>query len=98
MTTKSVGIRELKDHLSAYLRDVRSGSRVIVFDRDEMIAELQQPSKIVSNAFGNPLLLEWANKGLIALPKQEKKQKCPPSPLRVAEGTAKRLINEDRGQ
>lgn len=36
-----VGIRELKAHLSHYVRLVREGSRVIVTDRGEEVAELR---------------------------------------------------------
>ncbi len=36
-----VGIRELKAHLSHYVRLVREGGRVIVTDRGEEVAELR---------------------------------------------------------
>jgi len=34
---KTVGIRELKDHLSEYLRRVRGGESVLVTDRGEVV-------------------------------------------------------------
>ena len=37
---KSVGLRELKNNLSEYVRDVRSGESVLVTDRGEVVAEL----------------------------------------------------------
>jgi prevent-host-death family protein len=35
---KSVGIRELKRSISAYLRDVQSGERILVTDRKKPLA------------------------------------------------------------
>ena len=43
---KSVGIKALKDKLSAYLKLVRAGEIVLVTDRDEVIAEIRRPSSI----------------------------------------------------
>jgi antitoxin (DNA-binding transcriptional repressor) of toxin-antitoxin stability system len=40
-TMRTVRIGELKNHLSRYLRVVRSGTRVVVMDRDTPIAELR---------------------------------------------------------
>ena len=37
---KTVGVRELKNRLSEYLREVRSGESVLITDRGEVIAEL----------------------------------------------------------
>ena len=39
----SVGIRELKNRLSEYLRMVRRGEEISVTDRGEAVAELRQP-------------------------------------------------------
>jgi prevent-host-death family protein len=39
----AVGIRELKSHLSHYLRLVQSGERVVVTDRGHEIAVIEQP-------------------------------------------------------
>ncbi len=40
---RAVGIRELKDHLSEYVRIANSGEVVLVTDRDRVVAELVQP-------------------------------------------------------
>ena len=40
---KAVGIKALKNNLSKYLREVRSGETVWVTDRDEVIAEIHRP-------------------------------------------------------
>lgn len=41
----SVGIRELKNHLSAFLNRVRSGERLVVTDRGRTIAIISPPPK-----------------------------------------------------
>ena len=41
---KAVAIKELKNRLSAYLREVRSGEIVLVTDRGRVVAELRKPS------------------------------------------------------
>jgi len=40
---KKVGLRELKNRLSAYIREVRSGKTVLVTDRGAVVAELIPP-------------------------------------------------------
>ena len=40
---KTVGIRELKNRLSEYLRTVRSGESVLITDRGEIVAEFSPP-------------------------------------------------------
>ena len=44
---KTVGIRELKNRLSEYLREVRSGERVLVSDRGLIVAELREANAVV---------------------------------------------------
>ena len=41
---KTVGIRELKNQLSRYLRFVKNGEVVVITDRNEVIAEIRKPS------------------------------------------------------
>ena len=41
---KTVGIKELKNNLSAYLREVRRGVRVFVSDRNRIVAKLHEPT------------------------------------------------------
>jgi prevent-host-death family protein len=42
---KSVGVRELKNRLSEYLREVRSGEAVLVTDRGDVVAEIVPPGQ-----------------------------------------------------
>ena len=46
---KTVGARELKNHLGAYLRQVREGMTIIVTDRGTPIAELGPLAPLVGS-------------------------------------------------
>lgn len=94
---KTVGVKELKDNLSAYLREVRRGVRILVSDRSVVVAELREPGAAYgSDAAFHPILEEWVRKGLVTLPTRPK-MKMPASPLKLPDGTARRLLDEERG-
>jgi len=95
---KTVGVKDLKNNLSAWLREVRRGTRVLVADRNLVIAELHEPS--VRHEPAEPadsLLAEWLRDGRVTGP-ASRKTPLPPSPVRVEDGTARRLLDEDRGE
>jgi len=95
-TLKTVGVKELKNNLSAYLREVRGGSSVLVTDRNSIVAELHEPYARPQLAGGiHPLLLSWAEAGAVCLPTAEKVP-LPASPVRHPAGTAKSLLDRDR--
>jgi antitoxin (DNA-binding transcriptional repressor) of toxin-antitoxin stability system len=95
---KTVGIKELKNNLSAYLRDVRRGTRVLVSDRNRVVAELHEPKSghAVDDSI-DPKLAEWVDAGIVS-PPTVPKAKLPSSPVRLEEGTADRLLDEERGE
>lgn len=93
---KTVGIKDLKNNLSAWLREVRGGATILVTDRNEVVAELQEPYGRAGGAVGlNPLLLAWARDGIVTLPLQEKTA-LEPSPIKLSSKIVKRLLEEDR--
>jgi antitoxin (DNA-binding transcriptional repressor) of toxin-antitoxin stability system len=93
---KTVGIKELKNNLSAYLREVRSGATVLVSDRNDIVAELHEPyRRSALSGDVNPLLMDWAEEGLVALPSIEKAP-LPVSPVKSGSGTAAELLKGDR--
>jgi len=94
---KTVGIKELKNNLSAYLRDVRRGVRILVSDRNLVVAELREPGA----AYGpdeslDPIVEEWVRKGLVTLPTRPKTKLPPPSAGLPLE-TILRALAEERG-
>jgi antitoxin (DNA-binding transcriptional repressor) of toxin-antitoxin stability system len=64
---KTVGIRELKNRLSEYLRRVRSGESLLVTDRGEVVAEFSPPGHGLSDASVPAALLALARRGLATL-------------------------------
>ena len=64
---RTVGIRELKNRLSEYIRHVRSGESVLVTDRGEVIAELSPPGRGLTDASVPAGLLGLARRGLLTL-------------------------------
>jgi antitoxin (DNA-binding transcriptional repressor) of toxin-antitoxin stability system len=93
--TERVGIKRLKNNLSAYVRRVRKGERILVMDRDEVVAELRsaRPEEPV-----HPLMADWISRGWVRPPLRARRP-LPDSPIvSMPEGTAQRLIDEDRGE
>jgi antitoxin (DNA-binding transcriptional repressor) of toxin-antitoxin stability system len=95
---KIVGIKDLKNNLSAHLRDVRRGTRVLVSDRSAVVAELHEPTaRYALPDVADPIVADWIREGTV-VPPVRKKSPLPASPVRVAEGTAQRLLDQDRNE
>jgi antitoxin (DNA-binding transcriptional repressor) of toxin-antitoxin stability system len=95
---KTVGVKELKNNLSAYLREVRRGTRILVSDRNTVVAELHEPRPgYQTDEVVDPLLAEWVDDGIVALPNR-RKQKLDTSPLKSERGTGQRLLDQDRSE
>jgi antitoxin (DNA-binding transcriptional repressor) of toxin-antitoxin stability system len=93
---KTAGIKELKNKLSAYLREVRSGSVILVSDHGEIIAEIKSPSAETMRDRGVTVLDELAREGLVTLPSAAK-EPLAPSPLALPRGTSQAILDADRG-
>lgn len=94
---KTVGIKELKNNLSAYLREVRQGVRILVSDRNTIVAELHEPGALYTASGGDDLILsEWIAQKTVSQPMRAK-EPLPPSPVCLPAGTAARLLDADRG-
>jgi antitoxin (DNA-binding transcriptional repressor) of toxin-antitoxin stability system len=96
---KTVGVRDLKIHLSAHLRDVARGDIIIVTDRSRVVAELRAPgSNQTTNLSPDALLRQrLVDRGLL-------RQVPPPGrphwqsalPALLKSGTALELLDADR--
>ena len=65
MVERSVGIRELKNHLSKYLRDVKAGQTILITDRGKLISRLIPAGQTVEeklNALQQAGVFEWSGK------------------------------------
>lgn len=94
--SRKVGIKDLKNNLSAYIREVRKGARILVSDRDTVVAELREPEQTYGSSLpADPILADWIRRGIVVPPSGEKTP-LPPSPVHLEDGTALRLLDEDR--
>ena len=94
---KSVGLRELKNRLSAYVRELRSGETVLVTDRGEVVAELVPPGQSSHSPEVPSALLALARSGQVTLGASNQAGLYPKlSPL-VPEGRAQQLLDQERG-
>jgi antitoxin (DNA-binding transcriptional repressor) of toxin-antitoxin stability system len=94
---KSVGVKELKNNLSAFLRGVKEGEVVLVTERSNVIAEIRQPTVAEPPADADTAVLDMARDGKLILPRRPKERLTRPR-LRLAEGVSRRLLDEDRGE
>jgi prevent-host-death family protein len=95
---KTVGVRELKNRLSEYLRQVRSGESVLVTDRGEVIAELSAPGRAAADASVPAGLLALARRGLITVGSPGDSSLYPALPRsKRGKHNAAQLLDEERG-
>jgi prevent-host-death family protein len=64
---KTVGLRELKNRLSEYVREVRSGEGVLVTDLGEVVAELVPPCHVTDGRGVPSGLVALARTGRLTL-------------------------------
>jgi len=93
---KSVGIRELKNRLSKYVREVRSGEEILVTDRGEVVAELRPPTPPEARASVHPGLVALARRGILVLGKSNTPDLYAPLPPILSTGSASELLAEER--
>ena len=85
----SVGVRELKTHLSRYLQEVRAGETIVVTDRGKPVARIV-PAQIPED------IARLIAEGRVTW--SGKRFEAPPNPVRPRPGAplASDLISEDR--
>jgi antitoxin (DNA-binding transcriptional repressor) of toxin-antitoxin stability system len=82
---RAVGIKELKNRLSEYLRLVAAGERVLVTDRDRVVAELIAPQAGTPETAADAALAEAVRTGWLrppVLPLGTIPPRAPVAPLR----------------
>ena len=88
---KTVGIRKLKDSLSAYIREVRKGSVILVTDHGAVVAEIRKPQKEYSQIKRNALRQDWIDSNKLHVPSEGRK-KVIKSSVSLPAGTSLRLL------
>jgi prevent-host-death family protein len=94
---RRVGLRELKNRLSHYVRHVRAGDGIQVTDRGEVVAELLPPRGSVG-ADSRQGLADLARRGLVTLGAPNDPRLYRRMPRRLTAGELKRLLDEERGE
>lgn len=93
----STGIRDLKNNLSSYVRQIEAGKRIAVTAHGRVVAELVPPSS-GTGLVGARRYDELLAAGVIEAAAEPKS--LPPEwpDIRLAPGTAAELIDSDRGE
>ena len=94
---KTVGVRELKNRLSEYLRQVRSGEELAVTDRGEIIAELTPPGQTSRDATIPAGVAALARRGLLTLATSPGAARYAALPRTHRRHAAARLLDDERG-
>ncbi len=93
---KTVGIRDLKNKLSEYVREVRAGEEILVTDRGQIVAELRPPTPPETRASVHPGLVALARRGILILGKANSPDLYAPLPPILASGSTAELLAEER--
>lgn len=81
--SKSIGIRELKTHLSRYVKEVKEGGEILVSERGRVVARLSSVDSRSEDVRLRDMLLKLSAEGRITLPKTHKKAAPPPRRKKV---------------
>lgn len=94
---RTVGLRELKNRLSEYVRQVRAGHSVVVTDRGQVVAELRASSHLPTGTKIDPALADLVNRGLWVLGAPNTGRVYPALPPLLKSTTSAELLGTDRG-
>jgi prevent-host-death family protein len=90
----TVGVRELKNRLTHYLRRARQGEEVIVTERGKPVAILQSLEKAAHPTSLEARLAQLAARGLVILPTAKRRRRF--RPIKIAGPPLSQTILEDR--
>ena len=93
---KTVGIRDLRNRLSEYVREVWGGEEILVTDRGEVVAELRPPTPPEARASVHPGLAALARRGTLILGQANNADLYPPLPPIMVSGSTAELLAEER--
>lgn len=92
-----VGVRELKNRLSEYLRLVKRGEQVLVTEHGVVIAELRQPT-VLPGEERYPGLANLVRRGAADTLRENDPNAYPRMRRLLPKGDALRLLDEGRGE
>lgn len=97
---KTAGIRELKNRLSAFVREVEHGETVLITDRGRVVAELRPPGEVDRAATPEDLRYRrLVDAGVIRPAAGARSIRLGDLPVRrLTRGTSQDLLDEERGE
>ncbi|MGH7818740.1 MAG: type II toxin-antitoxin system Phd/YefM family antitoxin [Candidatus Binatia bacterium] len=95
---RAVAVKELKNKLSAYLREVAAGEVVLVTDRGRVVAELRQPTTGLPLDPQELALEKLIAEGLLtrALPRDPDSHRQ--TGVKLQEGSSQELLDAERAE
>jgi len=96
MQTKTIGIREMKAHLSGYLRDVKQGGELLISERGRAIARIVPVGAPAEEGKLHSSLIKMALAGAILLPPSYKPPRPPKFRKKVKGSLFSKAVIEDR--
>ena len=94
---KAVAVKELKNKLSVYLREVRQGEVVLVTDRGKVVAEIRRPSVEAVVGTREQTLAQLHAEGLIVPGLPQNTQAYKRTKVRLT-GASQALLDADRAE
>jgi prevent-host-death family protein len=94
---KTVGLRELKNRLAEYVREVRAGESVLVTDRGHVVAELVPPGLATPGSSVPVGLVALAKSGRLTLGAENDTALYPKLPRLLKRHRASELLDAERG-
>lgn len=96
MQIKTIGIREMKAHLSGYLQEVKRGEELLISERGKAIARLVPVGAPAEESKQHTALVKLALSGAIILPPSYKPPRLPKARKKVKGAPFSQAIIEDR--
>ena len=92
---RAVGLKVLKNKLSEYVRLAANGERILITDRDRVVAELNAPEISRSEYVHDALLAEAVRAGIVTPPLSRSAEPPPRKPVMTTD-ELRRQLDEDR--
>jgi len=95
---KAVAVKELKNRLSTYLREVAGGEIVLVTDRGRVVAELRRPTTEIAPGAAEQALERLHAEGVLVLGLPQEAQAYRRTRVRLKGVTSQSLLDSDRAE
>lgn len=94
---RAVGVRELKNRLSEYLRAVRAGEAILVTHRGEVVAEIHRPGEQPADGDLPPGIAALVREGVLTPPRRGREATYRSLPPLAPGIDVLKLLDEERG-